>query len=155
MWTSNKLRKKNSYREMHWISGCVHAFTKPIRLFSASLLLFSCPEQNDPSVFALVRRLEGTKHKFPGWLEINEKNHDTPVLLNRNPTGAPVQQERKVKQIIIDQQNEGTVTGRGKIKAVQLPTRQRNSLPTRPTRQRNRLYEILQDYTHYTQLYRL
>ena len=51
-------------KEMRWISGCVHAITKPPLLFSASLLLSSRPEQNDPSALPLVCRLEGTKRKF-------------------------------------------------------------------------------------------
>ena len=66
--TGNVVKEKSEEeeqgKEMHWISGCVHAITKPPLLFSASLLLSSCPEQNDPSAFPLLRRLEETKRKF-------------------------------------------------------------------------------------------
>ena len=63
MWTSNKLRKKSKVKK--W-SGYLNVSTQSLSFHSFSLhpCCCRCPEQNDPSAFALVRRLEGTKRKF-------------------------------------------------------------------------------------------
>jgi len=97
-------------------------FTNLPSLLSASLLQMSFPEQNDLSAFALVRRLKGTKHEFQGEWEINGKN--TPGFIeSKNPQELQNNKSERSSNSKPTNKAKETVTGRGQIKAIPLPTR--------------------------------